>query len=236
MNLLCGQTGYSNLLPRHRAAWTQFCLSLMSRMPEDINAERRAIEISTQKPPEELRKSIENIDSIKSKDHSLTAEEVFALLEETDLETVLFNAFMAAHSGVKGASWFSGLNWCVIDFSDESIALLTSDRPFVKFFSSNSQYSTWALPISPSHLFVATPIQKSIFQSNEQWELEVIKKLSQSKQRLLKTINKCVVQQAIRYVYSSDDSELSFVSKHFGKKREDSRPAQMMLASIVVNK
>lgn len=233
-SILCSPTGLVDLSPRHRAAWTQFCLSLMTRMPEDIQAARKAIELSHQRPPEELRKSIESIDSIRSKDHPLSAEEILALLEKSDRETALFDAFMASHVGNKATSWYYSLTWHMIDFSDQPMSLLTSDRPFVRFFGSDSRSVTWALPISPSRLFIATPNRKYGFQPRDHWEIEIIKALCGSKKRLLKTMNKCVIQQAIKYVYSSDDAELQFVSKHFGKKQESDRPAQMMLASLGV--
>lgn len=226
---LCEEKTIAFSNSRLRGAWTQFILSLMTRMPEDIDAARKAIELSSRKPPDDLRRSIDNIKSIRSKDNPLSAEEILSHLELSDREFALYEAFMASHTGDRGANHFSRLTWRVIDFTDINSTFLTSDRPLVRFQGINQSQSAWAIPISPTQLFAATPDRKPVYESSTQWERRALKMLGGSSQRIVKSINKAITQQAIKFVYATDDSALGYVSRHFGTKRESMRPAEKML-------
>ena len=161
LDYLCENKTISFSNSKLRGAWTQFFLSLLTRMPEDIEAARKAFEISTRKPPETLRRSLESIESISSKDNPLSAEEILSHLEVSDKEFAMYEAFMASHTGDRGAGFFSNLSWRVIDFTDTDSTLVTSDRPLVRIQDSLDSKRAWAFPISPNLLFFRHTRQKA---------------------------------------------------------------------------
>lgn len=96
--------------------------------------------------------------------------------------------------------------WHVADFSGSNVRLLTSDRPLVMTNGLIHDNSHLALPISPTRIFLAVQRQTTF---------ESLKALDN---QLLTISNTRVCEQAIKYVYGTDASQLYFIAGHLGKK------------------
>lgn len=97
--------------------------------------------------------------------------------------------------------------WHVADFKNSNLHLLTSDRPLIMTNGLSSDDAHLVMPISPTRLFIAVQ-RHSMFES-----------LKALDTKLVETSNTIVAQQAIRYVYGIDDSQVFFIAGHLGKKR-----------------
>ena len=96
------------------------------------------------------------------------------------------------------------MHWSVIDVAGASRELLTSDRPIVMPLGLANPKAHIALPISPTKLFVAA--------YNERFKaLPTV-----SKSRIVRVMNKDVVQQAREFVWGTDHSQEHFIQKNIG--------------------
>jgi hypothetical protein len=99
-----------------------------------------------------------------------------------------------------------GMKWSRIDLSKSQHLLLTSDRPIDMPLGLGDPKAYISLPASPTILFVAAhnnDLRDALRKANP---AEVVKKN-----------NECVIGQARKYVWSTTDSQITFVRKHFGK-------------------
>lgn len=98
----------------------------------------------------------------------------------------------------------AGLHWKVINANEPSTDLLTSDRPLVTHGKIGEPNFMMALPISPTHLFLASAT-----------ELE----LRETVNEIFKRSNRDVVGQAMNYVYGTGPHHMPLVEKRFGSTR-----------------
>jgi len=89
---------------------------------------------------------------------------------------------------------------------NSSHAFLTSDRPIIMTNGLNAPNAHVAIPISPTRFFIAA-------KSNETYnEIRAM-----TSDQLVRTSNDKVAQQARRYVYGRDASQLRFIQNRFGR-------------------
>jgi hypothetical protein len=100
----------------------------------------------------------------------------------------------------------SKMAWHVADFSTSASRFLTSDRPLIMTNGLAQDDSHLALPISPTRIFLE--VQKHTM-------LESLKTLDA---QLVSIANTRIAEQAIKYVYGTDASQLYFIAKHLGKR------------------
>jgi hypothetical protein len=102
---------------------------------------------------------------------------------------------------------FLGMHWMIIDTSSVERRLMTSDRP-VMLTQGMLQYAGhYALPISPTRLFLAAT---TVDFAKQFASLPV--------GRIVREVNKMVVGQARKYVYAVDGSHLAYVRREMGKQ------------------
>jgi uncharacterized protein DUF4238 len=102
----------------------------------------------------------------------------------------------------------NGMRWSVVTTPDDAPPFLSSDRPLFmsKTFSEPECYLT--LPIAPHRLFVAVNTEEAERKFKDQPPSE-----------LAQETNIQVVEQAVKYVYGVDDTELEFIDKHLSSNR-----------------
>ena len=99
--------------------------------------------------------------------------------------------------------------WCVIHREGQGRALILSDRPLV-WTPLQREDCVLALPLSPTHLFLAFPknsiVEKSILQ--------------RTPRNIVETVNRLVVSQADEYVFTENvrDVEPRFIRNHLSEK------------------
>lgn len=99
------------------------------------------------------------------------------------------------------------MRWIGISTQSASYSLLTSDRPYAMSNGFERPDAHIAIPLSPSLLFFATPQPKM---------LDWVQSLKVDE--LVTLVNNKVCEQAVRFVYGVDDSQLRFVQKRFGRR------------------
>ena len=102
----------------------------------------------------------------------------------------------------------NSMRWIVLSDMNPKFELLTSDRPMLLTNGIGPPQGHLIMPISPSHVFVATNNLETESHIRAAWE---------SRQAIAQ-INDRVASQAIKYVYGTDDKQLPFVSKRLGLK------------------
>jgi Protein of unknown function (DUF4238) len=102
----------------------------------------------------------------------------------------------------------NSMRWTVLSDPNSPFELLTSDRPILVTNGIGKPNAELLIPISPSHLFVATN------------NLEIERKIRAvwNSRDGVPLINDRVASQARAYVYGSDHSQLTFVEKRLGRR------------------
>lgn len=116
---------------------------------------------------------------------------------------ILDSEFFAEPIGYRNNSWI------VIDTSESCHSLLTSDKPLLIWGDINSNHA-FLLPLSPRKLFIS--VSRNELETN-------FKKTSSN--RLVKDVNTKMVCSAVRYIFSSDNSNELLINARFGKSKID---------------
>ena len=101
----------------------------------------------------------------------------------------------------------SSFKWQTTTVNHAKYPLLTSDRPIIMTNGLNLPDAHIVLPISPRRLFIATKNEESF-----RYFLEM------NPRALAEAVNNQVSQQARKFVFGSDDSQLKFVANRLGKR------------------
>jgi hypothetical protein len=101
------------------------------------------------------------------------------------------------------------MRWFVLTTTDDIPRLLTSDRPIVNSLAEEEAYIL--MPLGPNRLFVAAIDEKT----EQRFRRRPLNEL-------VKEVNKLVVQQALKYVYGTDDKSVKFVDESIGINRPKS--------------
>src|SRR5437879_1287487 len=98
------------------------------------------------------------------------------------------------------------MQWSTMEMKGACHAFLTSDRPIIMTNGLAREDAHVVLPISPRRIFIAT---KSV----------LVKKkiLAMGEKQIVRAVNEKMAEQAVKYVYGIDDSQLRFVSNRLGK-------------------
>jgi hypothetical protein len=116
----------------------------------------------------------------------------------------LLPTFLASKLAIRG---LAAMQWAVKSVRGAKHPLLTSDRPVIMTNGLAKPTDHLALPISPTLLFFATN-SKETYNSIA----------SMTSNKLVETANNKVSEQAIKYVYAVDNSQLRFVANRLGKR------------------
>ena len=192
---------------KYRSAWSRFLLSLMMRMPEDLQTLRTSL-------AEEWSQ------------HSPAIEARYAELKgPTDPETL---AGFLQQTGKGQGDWalalapklmdhrplgelINNMRWIVRRLPSEAGGFLTSDRPLLITGDLGETDSYLMIPIGPKLLFAAV--------HNRETQARIERR---DPAELVSAINRLVTGRAKDYVYGSDDSHLDDVRRHFGRRRATS--------------
>ncbi|MBZ9817348.1 DUF4238 domain-containing protein [Mesorhizobium sp. CA7] len=193
------------LRPGRRKAWTHFILSLLFRMPEDVellkrnvrddwimsvpDMEQRYAESKRPEDPDTL------LEFLNSQDGSVYEESAMGIARR-----------MIVHENVSNT--IMNMQWSVVEFDAVPLELLTSDRPVIFTESMRQRHSHILLPVGPRRLFVAVQNRK-----HSRWLR------SRSQKELVEFVNQRVVGNAHRLVYASDEKQARFILNRLGKDR-----------------
>lgn len=100
-----------------------------------------------------------------------------------------------------GESLINGC-WGVVHVDTSAGNFVLSDRPLIRYGSTDTDAFTWVLPLTPYAVFVATA---------KEWQSRV------TDQRLVKMINKDSASRADKYVFSTLASDQKWIKKYLRK-------------------
>ncbi|MBY5810716.1 DUF4238 domain-containing protein [Rhizobium leguminosarum] len=188
---------------RKRFAWARFVLSLVVRNPEELIRFKIDYARHLLMPDPEFQARYA---AIRKEDDPELFEEWMVQTDPTYGERqaiVTLTKLIENHSVLR---LLRTMHWRIIDTSRASRRLLTSDRPVVMTNGMVHYHGHYALPISPTRLFLATT---AIQFADEFCALPASK--------IAREVNRLVIGQARRFVYSLDDGNLAEVRRGFGK-------------------
>jgi Protein of unknown function (DUF4238) len=184
------------------SAWTRFLISLLIRMPEDIDALRRKWRLIYSQPkPEEERLYQEH----RSLEDPTTLRDFLVGQPESFFEKGTFESFINAHNSERIGQLINNMAWEVVDLSESGLELFLSDRPTIRTNVLAHEDGHIALPISPRLLFVAAS------------KAETIRAIvSENPKKTVRECNSQVVGSAVRYTYSMTDKDLRYMQNRLG--------------------
>lgn len=190
-----------------RSGWAVFLHSLLLRAPEDVSEFKDTWRYLMR--ADELGQWEERYQEVRGPEDALTFREHVENLPNDMHDRSAMNALVSMMDGGKVAKKIHHMLWHVIDTSDADFDLLTSDRPVIRTNGLMVEGGHLALPIGPRKLFVA---------ARDEAALRLI--LARSRRQLVRECNRQVCDYAVKFVYGVDDSQLSFVGKHFATKNQ----------------
>ncbi|NKM26961.1 DUF4238 domain-containing protein [Rhizobium laguerreae] len=211
-DMLLGAITPTDLRTRH--AWARFVLSLMIRSPEEVAEFKKSYTnlIMTSQPEFQAKYA-----KLREEGDPEWFEDWMVQYDATHVERSAMFAITTFIEHPRILNLLQNMHWTVIDISPVTGRFMTSDRP-VMLTQGMLQYSGhYALPLSPTRLFLAT----TTIQFAQQFM-----RLPASK--IVREINKLVVGQARKYVYATDSSRLGFVRRQMGKL-----PSPTLLAPLI---
>lgn len=209
--LLESEGAITDLSADQRCEWARLLLSLDARRPDNISKLKNEVS-------EFLREELNNDEKIQAamaqegleyspaeyaekhlgslKDKSLSL--VQALVDNPTVGQVLINA-----------------HWHVIQLNDNAEQLMLSDRPLIRIKGYDSSGAVWAMPISPSKVFIAV---------NHPNNLQRL--LSVSFRQFSKKLNVSSASNADKYVFDIQESNNSWLEKYMKYHNENFELAQ----------
>jgi hypothetical protein len=189
-----------------KTAWTRFLMSLLYRTPEGV---QRSVEMIRKYYDEKSIDQIRNVYAdLKRPEDPDTPEEYLELNRSDMTNRTTIQHLMDIIESDRVRDKIMAMRWELGNFVGLKHKLLTSDRPIVMTNGIAGPDSHMVIPLSPTHIFIAT---------NTSEEAEKIKSLSENG-RLISILNDKVARQARKFVYSTDKSQLRFIENRLGQK------------------
>jgi hypothetical protein len=189
---------------RTRNAWARFVLSLMLRNPEEVAQFKTSYADLIMTPQAEFQAKYA---AIRREDDPAKFEAWMLMNDATHVERSAMFAITTFIEHPRVLKLFLSMHWMIIDTSSVERKLMTSDRP-VMLTQGMLQYAGhYALPLSPTRLFLATT---TVDFAERFASLPV--------GRVVREVNRMVVGQARKYVYAVDGLHLAFVRREMGKQ------------------
>lgn len=186
-----------------RHAWARFILSLVVRNPEELNRFKADYSEHLLKPDPEFQARYA---AMRKEGDPELFEEWMLAMDPTYAERQAVVTLTKLIENQSVLRLFRTMHWRVIDLSRASRRLVTSDRPVVMTNGMVHYQGHYALPISPTRLFLATT---AVQFADEFCALPAGK--------IVREVNRMVIGQARRFVYGLDGRNLTDVRRGFGK-------------------
>jgi len=188
--------------PKTREAWTRFVLSMVFRNPEEMLKFKERFHDELMKPDANIQAEY---DKRKEAGDPGTFEQWLMTNrpERIERSAILLMTKLVQRQNVNYL--LRTMHWRVIDISAVTRRLMTSDRPIMMSNGMVHYAGHFALPISPTKLFIACT---TVAFANQFCAM--------SKGKIVREINKIVVGQARKFIYAQDSSHLSDVRKVMG--------------------
>jgi hypothetical protein len=191
------------LTPKERSGWSRFIMSLLVRNPESM---QRYKEVAAAI----FREALPRIEATYAKEHGPgdppTYAEYAQLHGPNPAARTIVRVVQKLADNEELGRRINSMRWTVLSDPDPKFELLTSDRPMLMTNGIGPPRGHLIMPISPSHIFVATNNVETENHVRTVWK----------NRDAIAQVNDRVASQARKYVYSADDRPLAFVSNRLG--------------------
>jgi uncharacterized protein DUF4238 len=196
---------------KYRSAWSLFLMTLLMRMPEDLEVLGHVIADDWERdfPKMEIMFATK-----RQPDDPPTLQE---FIDKKDPDYISRWTLDAAHrlmdhEGI--GQRLNNMSWFVLTTNGDIPRLLTSDRPVLISLAEDRAYVL--LPLGPDRLFIAV---------NDNQTEQLVR--GRPVNELVEEVNKLVVQHAVKYVYGTDEKDMKFIDENIGKDRPKSLMQQL---------
>jgi Protein of unknown function (DUF4238) len=192
--------------PKYRSAWSLFLMTLLMRMPEDLEVLGHIV-------ADDWERDFPKMEIMYAKnrqpDDPPTLQEFIDQKDPDHISRWTLDAArrLMDHEGI--GQRLNNMRWFVLTTNGDAPRLLTSDRPVHISLSEEDAYVL--LPLGPDRLFIAV---------NDKQTEQLIR--GRPVKELVEEVNKLVVQHAVKYVYGTDDKSAKFIDENIGKDRPKS--------------
>ncbi len=199
-----------------RNAWARFVLSLMLRNPEEVAQFKKSYADLIMKPQPSFQ---DEYAALRQEEDPARFEDWMMQYDATHVERSSLFAITTFIEHPRVLRLLLSMHWMIIDTSSVTRRLMTSDRPLM-FTQGMLQYAGhYALPISPTRLFLAATT------------VDFAQKFaSLPLGKIVREVNKLVVGQARKYVYAVDGTHLADVRREMGKQQPPTILVSMLKA------
>ncbi|MBN9983078.1 DUF4238 domain-containing protein [Rhizobium laguerreae] len=191
--------------PKTREAWTRFVLSMVFRNPEEMGKFKERFHDELLMPDPKIQAEYERQ---KEPDDPETFEQWLMTNRPESVEryAILLMTKLVQRNNV---NYLLGtMHWRVLDTSAVTRRLMTSDRPIMMSNGMVHYTGHFALPISPTKLFLACT---AVAFADEFCAVPT--------GRIVREINRIVVGQGRKFIYAQDTTHLADVRQQMGKLR-----------------
>jgi hypothetical protein len=184
-----------------RARWVTFMMSLVFRNPQQVDRINKAAESHYATG---FAGFASRYDELRQAHEPDTYDEFMALFQKPGISELGGKILRAFTLNRPIREYLANMAWYVV--IDSPIPLLTSDNPVIRYKGLKDSDGLWMLPIGPNQFFVAFNRGEIDMQG---WISHSI-----SDGHFIESMNKYVVQHAIKYVYGIDDTQVDFVERY----------------------
>jgi len=194
----------AQLDPRLALGWCRFLYSLIVRNPEHLELARQKM---ASLGPENLESIREDYPTLRTPADPVTFDEYKAKFALNPISIAAPTALPYLINSRRVARELASFIWITRPVLSAKRTILTSDRPIIMTNGLARSDAHIVIPISPRVLFIASRNEKTNDSIN-----------SMTTDEIVETTNNKVAEQAIKYVYGVDDTQLRFVANRLGKK------------------
>jgi hypothetical protein len=185
--------------------WCQFLYSLIVRNPEHLSLIKK--KLKTLDAGEVLENIRDDYPNIRGPGDPESFDEYKAAFTLNPIDVPATRVLPVLLRSKRVVRVLASFMWQTATVHTAKYPLLTSDRPIIMSNGLTGEDAHIVLPISPRRLFIAI--------NND----ETFKAISSTaSDELVETVNNQVAQQAHKFVYGVDDSQLPFVASRLGKR------------------
>jgi hypothetical protein len=190
---------------KERSGWSRFIMSLMVRNPESVQKYKEVAAAI-------FKEALPRIEATYAKDRGPNDPPTYAeyaqLHGPNPAARTIVRVIQSLADNEELGRRINSMRWSVLSDTNPTFELLTSDRPMLATNGIGPPNGHLIMPISPFHVFVATNNVETENHIRTVWKTG----------DAIAQINDRVASQARKYVYGTDDTQLSFVSKRLGLK------------------
>ncbi len=185
--------------------WCQFLYSLLVRNPDHLLLIKQ--KLATMDQGEVLENIRDIYPTIRGPNDPEDFDDYKAKFLENPVEVPAIRVLPELVSSKRVVRVLTSFKWQTATVNHARHPLLTSDRPIIMTNGLNKQDAHIVLPISPRRLFIATKNEETFQYFREM-----------NPNELAQAVNNQVCQQARKFVFGSDVSQLRFVANRLGKR------------------